>query len=56
VQKLQNTTTGLTADREHDKLGRLLKMANTPQNGLAVNHEYRYNDANQRVRSALCRR
>jgi YD repeat-containing protein len=49
--RLQNTTTRLTADRQHDKLGRLLKMANTPQNGLAVNHEYQYNDANQRVRS-----
>jgi len=43
----------LNTDRTYDKLNRLSSIANTPQTGSTVSYGYQYNDANQRIRTAL---
>ena len=53
VEYKYSSTLRLTGDRSYDKLNRLTVMANTPQTGLPVNFAYQYNDANQRIRTAL---
>jgi hypothetical protein len=49
----QSTTTRMTTTKQWDYLNRLQAVSSAPSAGFAVNFNYSYNNANQRIRSTL---
>jgi len=49
----QSGTTRMTTTKQYDYLNRLTSISSVPSASSAVNFNYNYNNANQRVQSAL---